>query len=86
MNDFLSQLIHSGHIIPLGAIALGSLIAIVSIAGGFWYKVRHAEIEAALKHKMLDQGMSADDIKKVLAASSGSDSAKDCANIPKHKI
>ncbi len=34
----------------------------------YWYKARKAEIEAALKHEMLQRGMSADEIRKVLAA------------------
>lgn len=40
-----------------------------TIAGSYyWYRARKAEIDAALKSEMLQRGMSADDIQKVLAA------------------
>ena len=51
------------------------LIFLVIIIGHFWLKARQADIDASLKEEMLARGMSADDIKKVLEASSekGSD-------------
>jgi hypothetical protein len=74
MQDFLTQLVQQGYIVPLGLTAIGALIAIVSVLAAYWHKVRVAEMDAALKHKMLEQGMSADDIKKVMEASTGSGS------------
>jgi hypothetical protein len=71
MQELASDLIHSGYIVPLGIVSLGVLVAIVAIIAGAWRKVRRAELDAELKHKMLDQGMSADDICKVLEVSSG---------------
>jgi hypothetical protein len=68
MHDFFMRLVEQGYIIPLGGIAFGCTVAICSVLAGVWHKVRQAELEAALKHKMLDQGMSADDIHKVLSA------------------
>ena len=76
MQDFLTQLVHTGYIIPLGLTGLGALVAIVSVVTAYWHKVRQSEMEAALKHKMLDQGMSADDIMKVLGASSAGNPPK----------
>jgi hypothetical protein len=48
------------------AIIFGCLAGICSSIATAWQRVRRAEIEATLKHRMLEQGMSADDIKKVL--------------------
>jgi hypothetical protein len=36
----------------------------------YWYKARKAELEASLKHEMLQRGMSADEICQVLEATS----------------
>jgi hypothetical protein len=46
----------------------GLLIGLIAVAGGIWSDVRKKEIAAALKHDMLERGMSADDICKVLEA------------------
>src|SRR5205823_3824444 len=45
-----------------------ALICIVPSIAHYWWKVRKAEMEAALKQEMIRQGMSADDIQKVLDA------------------
>jgi hypothetical protein len=68
-DNWVSQLIFTGYIVPLGLVGLGCLVAIVAVVSVNLRKTRQAELEASLKHKMLDQGMSADDIKKVLGAS-----------------
>jgi hypothetical protein len=47
-----------------------TLYCVVSTVAVQWRKVRQAEIDAALKHEMIQRGMSADDIQKVLEASS----------------
>jgi hypothetical protein len=78
-SDWLTQLIQTGYIVPLGIVSLGILIGIVGTIAGVWQKVRHAEMEASLKHKMLDQGMSADDIQKVLDAG-GRASSRGCCD------
>src|SRR5436309_3231413 len=46
-----------------GVVTLGVFIA------RYWTKVRRAEIDAALKHDMLQRGMGADEIERVLRAS-----------------
>src|SRR5213082_2180002 len=46
-----------------GVVTLGVFIA------RYWWKVRRAEIDAALKHDMLQRGMGAEDIERVLRAS-----------------
>ena len=46
-----------------------TLICVVPSVAHYWYKARKADIDAALKHAMLERGMSAEEIVKVLEAS-----------------
>jgi hypothetical protein len=66
--EILREFLHSAFAIPLVAITSGCLVVICTSVAKQWRRVRQAEIDAALKHKMLEQGMSADDIQKVLDA------------------
>jgi hypothetical protein len=73
--EWLSGPHHAVGIIILFAVILISIIAIVCF---FWAFVRRAEIrarqvacEASLKQDMLNRGMSADEIERVLRASVG---------------
>jgi hypothetical protein len=52
-----------GALIPLSAIIFGTMTS-------QWRRVRIAELEASLKHEMIQRGMSADEICQVLQASS----------------
>jgi len=52
-----------GLLIPLSAIIFGTVT-------GYLRKSRQAELDATLKHEMLQRGMSAEDIRIVLEASS----------------
>ena len=67
-----------------GIACLVALIPICGIVFGTvthaWQRVRRAEIEAALKHEMIQRGMSADEIRQVLEASAkgGSKHRKRC--------
>lgn len=45
-------------------------IPIVAIVGHFWHETIKTRSETELKHRMIEQGMSADDIERVLAARS----------------
>jgi len=64
--------------IAVVAIIFGCLAGICGSIATAWQRVRRAEIEAMLKHRMLEQGMSADDIKKVLESGrTGSRSSKE---------
>jgi hypothetical protein len=53
------------------------LICVVPTISFYWYKIRRAEMDTALKQDMLERGMSAEEIKTVLEASSHGD-AKGC--------
>ena len=62
------QLLQNSSLIFWGCIAL---ICIVPSIAHYWYKARRAEIDARLKQSMINQGMSVDEIERVLAARSG---------------
>jgi hypothetical protein len=47
-----------------------TITGVASTLAHYWYKVKRAEMETGLKHAMLERGMSADDIQKVLEAAS----------------
>jgi hypothetical protein len=55
-----------GLLIPIGGIVIGILKSV--------HKARQTELEMSLKHEMLQRGMSADEIVRVLQARSGNDS------------
>ncbi len=82
MLEWLSQQ-SPGQLIGLVAVMMGPLIAIVAIVSGSWARVRRAEayaqvaeMEAALKQQMIERGMSADEIVRVLAAGQTNKSKK----------
>lgn len=51
--------------IPIGA---GMIIALVAILTGYHRKMIRDDMEATLKMEMIERGMSADEIERVLAA------------------
>ncbi|MBI3409634.1 MAG: hypothetical protein HY040_14940 [Planctomycetes bacterium] len=56
------------HLAPVLFFVVAGLTWIALTFINRWYKHRQAEIDAALKHEMLQRGMSADDIERILAA------------------
>ena len=62
--------LNGGEFIGLVAVAGGLVIAVIAIIASYWRSVRVAEIEGSLKQQMLDKGMTAADIEKVLNAGS----------------
>lgn len=77
MTELLSRLKGPEVIGFFSAMSFFLVIAIALVTGTWaWvrhaeFRVRQAEIEAALKQDMLNRGMSADDIERVVKASSG---------------
>ena len=65
--DFFANF-SSGQLIGFAGVVGGVLIAVTAIVVSQWRRVRVAEIEGALKQQMLDKGMSAADIEKVMNA------------------
>jgi hypothetical protein len=60
----------------IGAVGMFICIAVISVGCTVavqWRKVRQATLEAELKRDMIQQGMSADDIVKVLTATAFSE-------------
>ncbi len=66
MDNWFQSLIHSQNSIPICAFVMTGIVIVTAVIAKTWGRIRRAEMEAMLKHKMLDQGMSAEDIKKVL--------------------
>ncbi len=76
MLEWLSQYSPS-QLTGLVAVMIGPTIAIVAIVSAAWARVRRAdaqarvaEAETALVQQMIERGMSADEIERVLAAGS----------------
>ncbi len=74
MLEWLSQQ-SAGQLIGLTAVVMGPLIAITAVASAAWARVRRAELQAraaesdaVLKQQMIERGMSADEIVRVLEA------------------
>ena len=70
MENWFQSLLQSHNAIPICSIAMACIVIVTATIAKTWGRVRRAEMEALLKHKMLDQGMSAEDIKKVLESGS----------------
>lgn len=67
MIEFLTK-VHPGILIIL-CLTIASL---VSTAAHYWHKSRKIELEASLKLEMIQRGMSAEEIERVMRASVGS--------------
>ena len=70
MDDLLSRL-DSDTIIPVVVVPTVFLFLAICVIAGHWLAHRRSELDASLKQDMLDRGMSADEIEKVLKAKSG---------------
>jgi hypothetical protein len=82
MLEWLSQQ-SAGQITGLVAVLIGPMIAMVAIVSAAWTRVRRietqgriAEAELAVKQEMIERGMSADDIERVLQAGQNSRAEK----------
>lgn len=49
-------------------VIMGCLIAIVAVVAGYWHKAQRDRLIIDLKRSMVEQGRSADEIERVLAA------------------
>jgi len=61
-------------------LSMPMLIALVSIIGGFWYTHKKNELEASLKHALVERGMSAEEIKTIIEASKDGSAARRCVD------
>jgi hypothetical protein len=73
MESFLSRL-HGDEVFVLAIVVVGSLvgliIALTAVLASNWRRVRQLDVEGALKQDMLQRGLSAEDIERVIRASS----------------
>ena len=53
---------------PQIAIVMGCLIPISGILGGCWYKAQRVRSENDLKRTLVDRGLTADEIERIMAA------------------
>lgn len=67
MHEWLMSL--GPVVIPVIAIAGGLLVGVVGIVANAWQKNRQVELECSLKQDMLNRGMSAEEIERVIKAS-----------------
>jgi hypothetical protein len=71
MLELLSRF-DSGELIGLVAVVGAFLCGLPAVVMGIWLAIRQTETAAALKQDMLNRGMSAEEIRIVLEAGSGS--------------
>lgn len=78
MNSFLPVLGQSVNVLSNPATVMWIAIAVMAVVPGVaavlstaWCKNRQAEMDATLKMKMLEMGLPADEIERVLQAESG---------------
>jgi hypothetical protein len=64
----MESLLQNPYVFVLGILLL--TVGVPTIAH-YWHQLRRTELDASLKHEMLQRGMSAAEIKMVLEASSG---------------
>jgi hypothetical protein len=71
VQDFLSQLAAHRDVVSILFIVLGLAAGTVVWLASLWFRHRRLELEAALKQDMLNRGMSADEIERILRARMG---------------
>jgi hypothetical protein len=70
-------------LIPTTFFVCTALVFMVWIIAQSWKRVRQLDIEGALKKEMLDRGMSAEDIERVIGASTGRSSVRPSEGKPR---
>ena len=80
MADFITQ-IGFGQFIALVALVGGLLIPLVAIIGGLMYKHHKLQVEAALKQRMIERGMSAEEIISVIRAGRSGKAHRNCSRM-----
>jgi hypothetical protein len=70
-----------GLLIPLFAIVGASITLVTLIATNYWRKSQRDDIDATLKMEMIQRGMSADEIERVLRAQT-----QDCGHVRKRDL
>lgn len=86
MREFLDAFSGEGgkNLAPLLVLVMAGVTAIAITFIHRWYKHRQTEIDAALKQEMIQRGMSAEDIERVLAAGTKYDAKDSCAAVKRN--
>ena len=70
MFEFLTDFLHNPFAIPITAIVVGISVPVIS---KLWFELERHREDTKLKRFMVERGMSADEIERVLAAKSPQD-------------
>ena len=62
------QLWHRIFDMPQIPFIIGGVIAITGIIASYWYKAQKLQSENALKRTLVERGLSADEIERIIAA------------------
>jgi hypothetical protein len=73
LHDLVSNL-GRDEVTWLFILTLGAAVWLVTFCAKQWRRVRQSEIEAALKHDLVERGMSVEEIERVITASAYSGS------------
>jgi hypothetical protein len=73
VQDFLSQAAAHGDAVSLLFIVLAFTAGTTIWLASLWFRHRRLEMETALKQDMLNRGMSAEEIERILRARMGGD-------------
>jgi len=71
MNNFMSRPFSPDEVIGLLMLACGTAVAIIALLTAHKRRAQRDEMEATLKMEMIERGMSADEVERVLAAKMG---------------
>ncbi len=70
VGDMLADLVWN---VATLAIVLGCAIPLTAIIGGLWYHIEKVKSNNALKRRMIEQGLSVEEIERVMAAGKDKD-------------
>jgi hypothetical protein len=68
MNNFMSRPFSPDEVIGLLMMACGTAVAIIALITAHKRRAQRDDMEATLKIEMIERGMSADEVERVLAA------------------
>ena len=67
MHDLFARF-HPDELIGLTAVVGGVLVALTWVVAYYWRKVRQVETETALKHELVQRGLTIADVERVMRA------------------
>ena len=77
MAAVLSEIVWTRDtIMSVGVVIVMAGIPLASILGWYWLKLHQTRSDNALKQSMVERGMSAEEIERVMAAGSGEESER----------